>query len=251
MKPSGLISKCLNQAYVQAVPVETIRAIAARSSHWYFSTTAWEMVNNTDPDIREIEGEDWVEINVELPYPAMTIEVDCGECRRGLVLESDETGFHAYMFAESGAVRGFCGQFISTDKQVTIWDGFEWRPISTDDHSVEAFGWQVFLSSLARILECENVGTTYVKPGFTEKRKGRKRGAPQSYITLNLPNLSASVVGGADTGRTVRPHWRRGHIRNVKTRDGHIRRWIKPTLVNAGDGPTPSLPSYRPHTQEM
>lgn len=44
----------------------------------------------------------------------------------------------------------------------------------------------------------------------------------------------AVVAVEAESGRTVRPHWRRGHFRRLPG-DGARLTWVRPTLVKAAE----------------
>ena len=100
-----------------------------------------------------------------------------------------------------------------------------------------------FMARFQAILDCSNAPVVDVPPSPTRRAVARSRGTvpPRTYRTLKLTNLenrSARQIGlGSDhDGRTVCTHLRRGHIRNVKTAKGHVKRWIKPCIVNANKG---------------
>ena len=94
-----------------------------------------------------------------------------------------------------------------------------------------------FLAKLLALLECSNTPVEVVKPSPLKVQMARKarKPTPRPYRILKL---SASETREAfmmerAKGGSVRTHLRRGHIRNVRTARGHVRRWIKPCIVNA------------------
>lgn len=95
-----------------------------------------------------------------------------------------------------------------------------------------------FLLKLMMLMECSNAPTEMVTPSKLKKQIAKKarKPEPRPYRILKLSSgehSQAASMGATGLGGTVRTHLRRGHIRNIKTARGHIRRWIKPCIVNA------------------
>lgn len=95
-----------------------------------------------------------------------------------------------------------------------------------------------FLLKLMMLMECSNAPVEMVVPSKLKKQiaKQSRKPEPRPYRILKLSaseHSQAASMGATGLGGTVRTHLRRGHIRNVKTARGHVRRWIKPCIVNA------------------
>lgn len=98
-----------------------------------------------------------------------------------------------------------------------------------------------FLLKLMILMECSNAPVEMVNPSALKMRMAKKarKPEPRPYRILKLSSSEhthAANMGATGLGGTVRTHLRRGHIRNIKTARGHIRRWIKPCIVNAAKG---------------
>lgn len=95
-----------------------------------------------------------------------------------------------------------------------------------------------FLTKLLVLLECNNAPVELVEPSALKKRMARssRKPIPRSYRILKLTSeerRQSMDMSRQGSSISVRTHLRRGHIRNVKTARGHVRRWIKPCIVNA------------------
>jgi hypothetical protein len=95
---------------------------------------------------------------------------------------------------------------------------------------------------LFAILSCSNAPEVAVEPSAKLNKKRVKSGklAIPTYRTLHISDhRTTGNAGGTGSHTPKRTHWRRGHIRNQKTAKGHIRKWIKPTIINADKGEAP------------
>ena len=95
-----------------------------------------------------------------------------------------------------------------------------------------------YLYKLLVLLECNNAPFETVKPSALKQRINRQRKNAPEIKPYRILKLSSKERGesrqmGDGESISVRTHLRRGHIRNQKTARGHIRRWIKPCIVNA------------------
>jgi len=116
----------------------------------------------------------------------------------------------------------------------------------------------LFLIKSMVILSCINADIKELPtPKYANrKRKKQKLYEHPMYRTLHLKGVkSNNTRGGLEpkglepTKASPRVHWTRGHIKNVPTKKGYIRKWIKP-YISGGKGkgpdghnePTPLLP---------
>lgn len=87
-------------------------------------------------------------------------------------------------------------------------------------------------AGLCLTLSCVNVETETLRaPEQLNKARARK-GKPRflDYHVLSIPGRSPSEHFGDPTGRTVRTHLRRGHIRRLPSK----RVWVNATVVHGG-----------------
>lgn len=100
---------------------------------------------------------------------------------------------------------------------------------------------------LAVLLQCQNISIRRIKApkkvNQKRKRKG-KRPLPDGYIICVARDFTRTEfdrdADDDDTKRkhaSPRTHWRRGHIRRLKSGD---RVWVSPTIVNPGSTPLDS-----------
>jgi hypothetical protein len=118
--------------------------------------------------------------------------------------------------------------------------------------------------------QCDRPDTSLFKLSESETHLGRKRKLEHKIALGNLPDeyivgqhvefdgkhADLPVLGGVESDRSVRPHWRRGHWRRVwlgrhdEPETRHLKpRWIKPKLVNEDRGPAPESVTY--HVKEQ
>lgn len=72
-----------------------------------------------------------------------------------------------------------------------------------------------------------------------KRAKLRSKMTADGYVLVRLLGKELQESNGPKTGHSVRAHWRRGHWRQQRVgplRSEVVRRWIKPTMVNAENG---------------
>jgi len=91
--------------------------------------------------------------------------------------------------------------------------------------------------SLLAILSCNNAPVTEIAAPEKLNKKRMKAGKSRIplYRTLHITSHESRQRHGDGTHASPRTHWRRGHIRNQPTAKGIVRKWIRPTIINAGD----------------
>jgi hypothetical protein len=110
-------------------------------------------------------------------------------------------------------------------------------------HAANAVGDEIKLAlSLLAVLNTERVPLSRVPAPdkLNKKRRANNKPPIPEYRTLNISHpteLLKRIQGTKDSHGTVRPHWRRGHIRNQPYPAKHEQKkiWIRPTVVGVGE----------------
>lgn len=151
-------------------------------------------------------------------------------------------GFRALCFTETG-IGYMCGSLYqhNEDYERTISDYFKNDPQTVGEFTGKLRG-LAFNTVMAMIAEPELIEVGELPPGIAVSRgfgsdEPRSGPAAPVWIGRNYRRpVKQEVIAGDGVGRSVRPHWRRGHWKHVCCGPGRSKRrvaWIKPVYVNA------------------
>lgn len=158
-----------------------------------------------------------------LPFPQIDLAFPCDS-----ILRNKETGKpfdnklgSAFTVRVNGVTE------INQPAKLSFYKGL--REIDLPKDQIPFVWNKVFRDCIITILATRNV----VKE--TKVCKAAKLGIGKAKPVITYIKMAATLSNGEHviTGRSVRPHLRRGHIRNQAYGEGHKRIWIEPVFVNA------------------
>ena len=129
---------------------------------------------------------------------------------------------------------GFIAQIMKTDNLSTLEDGV--RAFIENERSLARRVLELLVASLA----IKNIEKATVEHKKFEKIKTNKTSQVYKYITtLKIGKITETYRSDGLSNTTVRPHMRRGHIRNQHFGEGNkeVKKiFIQPVFVNADEG---------------
>jgi hypothetical protein len=199
----------------------------------FIVTPFWEMTGNGAPPELMSEWDKWQPNHWTLsPYAAIVRE----DSLQNVNMWNDESGYKYGPETHSPLV---VPSLPLDELQEELFSVHSVRSVADEVRAVLA---------LLAVLNTERVPVKRIPAPEKLNKKRREKGRPEipAYSTLNISHpteWTKSIERAQRSGWTVRPHWRRGHIRNQPYPSKHEQKkiWIRPTVVGVGECQPPTI----------